>query len=360
MAARDKYSVTALFLLLIAEISVIAAMRISDNLWLWIVSVVAAIAILIIAAIGNKNNLEFKPKSGVASNLLANAITPRAISAFYLLFFVVHIGWISDSTLNLFLPKEYTEWVEVIVSFFAGIIGLFFLVVFFPRSEDMEGKNKIIVSGMSIPSVHYISPDKNPTDKDRYLKLNLRPLVRMLQLLPKDEIQCTLLILMSDGLKGGLKGNFPKVYKLITGKDSEIKYKCETKRDIEIMAEVLIKACAKREFPDRGELIDNLKIQWTEYCDYDDFDSCFKTLNKEINSFSGKDNSFIFNMTPGTTLIGGVITLLAMDPQRSLYYYRQSEAIVDDKDRLLPVVKDYESIRNVLSGTLENIRRKES
>ena len=109
MAARDKYSVTALFLLLIAEISVIAAMRISDNLWLWIVSVVAAIAILIIAAIGNKNNLEFKPKSGVASNLLANAITPRAISAFYLLFFVVHIGWISDSTLNLFLPKEYMK-----------------------------------------------------------------------------------------------------------------------------------------------------------------------------------------------------------------------------------------------------------
>lgn len=53
-------------------------------------------------------------------------------------------------------------------------------------------------------------------------------------------------------------------------------------------------------------------------------------------------------MTPGTTLIGGVITLLAMDPQRSLYYYRQSETIVDDKDRLLPVDKDYESIRNVL------------
>ena len=360
MTERDKYSVIALLLILTAEISVIAAMRISDTLWLWMVAAVAAFAILIIAVIGNKNNLDFKPKSGVASNLLANAITPRAISAFFLLFFVVHIGWISDSTLNLFLPKEYTEWAEVIVSFIAGVIGLFFLVAFFPRSEDMQGKNKIIVSGMSIPSVPYISPDKNPTDKDRYLKLNLRPLVRMLQLLPDDEKHCTLLILMSDGLDGSLKANFPKVYKLITGKEYEKKIKCETKREIEFLAEVLIKACAKREFPDKGELIDNLIIEWTEFCDYDDFDSCFKNLNKVIKNLPGKDNSLIFNMTPGTTLIGGVITLLAMDPQRSLYYYRQSETIADDKDRLLPVVKDYESIRNVLSGTLENIRRKES
>lgn len=213
---------------------------------------------------------------------------------------------------------------------------------------------------MSIPSVPYISQDKNPTDEDRYLKLNLRPLVRMLQLLPSNEKQCTLLILMSDGLDGSLKTNFPKVYKLITGKEYEKKYSCETKREIEALAEVLIKECAKREFHDKGELIDNLKIRWTEYCDYDNFNSCFKILNKEINSLPGNDNSLIFNMTPGTTLIGGVITLLAMDPQRSLYYYRQSETIADDKDRLLPVVKDYESIKNVLSGTLENIRRKDS
>ena len=354
MATRDKYCVFALILISVAEVTAIAAMRSLNGLWLWIVAAVATFAILIVALIGNSNGLDFRPKSGVASNLLANAITPRTISAFYLLFFVVHIGWISDSTLNLFLPKEYTEWTEVIVSFITGSLGLLFLVVFFPRSEDASGKNKVIVSGISIPSVPYLSPE--PSEEERYRALNLRPLVRTLQLVSNDERECSLLILWSNGLDSSLPVNFSKVYKLITRKD----YDNSNTLGVKEMAEVLIRECAKREFPDKANLINNMKIRWTDSCDYDDFGTCFKTLNKEINALINKNHSLLFNMTPGTTLIGGVITLLAMDPQRSLYYYRQSKAITDDNNRLLPVVKDYESIKNLLSGTLENIRKNES
>lgn len=358
MATRDKYSIFALLFILLAEVATVAAIRLSIGWWLWIVSGIAVLAIAIVLAMGKRNGFDFRPKSGVASNLLANAITPRAISAFYLLFFVVHIGWVSDSTLNLFLPKEYTDWAEIVVSLVVGYLGLLSIIVFFPRSEDKQGKNKIIISGISIPSVPYIDPKTNPTEDEKYRSLNLRPLVRPLQLLSDDENECSMLILWSNGLDKALPVNFPKVYKLITGKD----YEGDTKDlGVKGMADLLIRECAIKEFPDKKDMISKLTIRWTkDSCDYDDFGACFSTLNNEINGLTDKDHSLIFNMTPGTALIGGVITLLAMDPQRSLYYYRQSKEITDDKDRLQPVVKDYESIRTLLSGTLENIRRKES
>lgn len=365
MTKRDKYCVWSLLLILAADIFSILALR-TGELLLWIVVVVLMIAILLIRRKGNKGNFDFKPKSVVASNLLANAIAPRAISAFYLLFFVIHIGWLTDGTLNLFLSQAYDHWGEILISFAVGSLGLYFLIVFFPKSGEKGGETKaIFISGISLPSIPYIPKDKPQDEEYKYRKLNLRPLVRMLQ--KADNSNCELHILKSDGLTDSedMHKKLSDVYKLITKKDFndsllDNSTSKETSKTIK-MTELLIRECAIREFDEKKDWLKNLKICWTkEACDYDNFNECFQAINADIMKMDDKDHSLYFNLTPGTACVGGVMTLLAMDPKRSLYYYRQKEDIdLDDDMRLVRIEKDYESLKVVFSGVLENIRKTE-
>lgn len=361
MTKRDIYCVWALLLVLTAELFSILAMRTNQPLF-WGVTLVLTIVIFIIWIRGNRGNFDFKPKSVVASNLLANAIAPRAISALYLLFFVIHIGWLTDGSLNFFLPYAYKQWDELLISFIVGSIGLFFLIVFFPKSGEKGSETKVIfISGISLPS---IPKDKPQTEEDKYKKLNLRPLVRILQM--ADNANCELLILKSDGLTDSeeMHKKLADVYKLITKKEFnnsvlDNSASKETSTTIK-MTELLIRECAKREFP-KKDWIESLKINWTkEACDYDNFNQCFQAINSDILKMDDKNHSLYFNLTPGTASVGGVMTLLAMDPKRILYYYRQKEDIaLDDEKRLVPVEKDYESLKTVFSNALDNIRKSE-
>ena len=65
-----------------------------------------------------------------------------------------------------------------------------------------------------------------------------------------------------------------------------------------------------------------------------------------------------FNLTPGTSAVGGLMTLMAIDPKRELYYYSQDENIADKK-RMIKIDKDYESLKNQFSKTLEKIQDQE-
>ena len=364
MTKRDKYCVWALLLVLAAEIFSILALRTEQPLF-WFFVGLLTIVILLFWEKGNKGNFDFKPKSVVASNLLANAIAPRAISALYLLFFVIHIGWLTDGSLNLFLPNAYKHWSEILISFAVGSAGLFFLIVFFPKSGEKKGETKaVFISGISLPSIPFIPKDKPQDDEHKYKKLNLRPLVRMLQ--KADNANCELHILKSDGLTDSedMHKKLSDVYKLITQKDFnenllDNSVGKETSKTIQ-MTELLIRECAKREFP-KKDWLNSLIITWTkEACDYDNFNQCFQAINADVLKMDDKNHSLYFNLTPGTACVGGVMTLLAMDPKRSLYYYRQKEDIdLDDEKRLIPIEKDYESLKVVFSGALENIRKTE-
>ena len=52
------------------------------------------------------------------------------------------------------------------------------------------------------------------------------------------------------------------------------------------------------------------------------------------------------------------MTLMAIDPKRELYYYSQDENIADKK-RMIKIDKDYESLKNQFSKTLEKIQDQE-
>ncbi len=355
MKNRDNYSVLALCMIFLAEVFAVLSMR-SDIKWLWCVSVVALVTVLYLWYDGNKNNLEFKIESVVASNLLANAIAPRTISAFYLLFFVLHIGWLTDSTFNLFLPKAYGAWNEVVASLFVGLTGTLFLIIFFPKSGGSKSGEvtNLVISGISTPFAPKGWDSKNDEEKEQaYLKSNLRPLVRILQLIcdAKNE-NCKFLILRTNCINDA---NLQDVLRLVM-KDHTASFECE---DTDDKLKLLIEEVAKREFP-KWHWLDTLheKIEFTPQCDYDDFNECYSVLSNSINQIDEKKYYLHFNITPGTSNIGGLMTLMSMDPQRKLYYYRQKEGI-DENERMKLIEKDYESLKVLFSSTLEKIQRME-
>lgn len=359
MTKRDIFCLFALLSLIIAEISTIFA-EWTDSLWPLVGLLISVISILVIWIIGNSMNLEFKTKSVVISNLLANVISPRLITVFYLLIFVVHIGWLTDGSLNLFFPDEHHSWVKIIISIACGFIGILVLVIFFPRSTEKKDNQTtmVFISGMSIPAIPYIRPDELQTDEYKYRKLNLRPLVRILQTTSDEESEkCQMLILLSNGIKQDDK---EKIRTVLLFVNESYKEEFDNKTDIEDCLKLLIKAVAEREFPNKA-WIKNIEkcISFTKPCDYDDFKSCYTTLNSSISEVDDKYHHLHFNITPGTSNIGGIMTLMAMDPKRELYYYRQNEDIIDDNDRLRRIEKDYESLKHLFSEHLENIQETE-
>ena len=120
----------------------------------------AAIAFLIIViGLAIYGNFELGIKTMVLKKLLANAIAPKRISAIFLLFFVIHLTWISDAMLNLFLPHAYPCWSEVLASIGVSVVGFYAIIVFFPTEQLNEDGNKeiVFVSGISSPAYSKLS-----------------------------------------------------------------------------------------------------------------------------------------------------------------------------------------------------------
>ena len=115
----------------------------------------------------------------------------------------------------------------------------------------------------------------------------------------------------------------------------------------------LIKYTAKLKYPGNDDFIDGLKISFMEKpCDYDQFDQCFKVVKDTVESVDNHEHLLYFNLTPGTGIVGSLMTLFAIDDNRRLYYYPQNtaNAVISEAD------KGKVPLENLLSQALENIR----
>ena len=340
---RDRYSWLILLLLVFGEAFVLWGLRSKE----WLYSgpgVFVAIAIgFILAYMGRKANHSFSIKSVILTKLLANAISPQRLGTIYLLLFVIHIGWLTNAAMSLFTPTQ--DLCDVVIAMGTCIAGMIALIFFFPIGtvQKNKGLSKVFVSGMSFISV----------PKEGYDKLNLIPLVRILQLMEKDDKPCQLIILKTNALKEYDKKNatafdlqtetFCKVMQLIMpdeiqesqiskGEESLFDFckaaeQLKNSKDVNEQVCLLIRAVAAREFPDRPWLNSLLSIKFTkESCDYNkDFEGCFSELEKEVSPKDDENHQLYFNCTPGTSTVGSVMTLFSIDGDRELYFYSQEE-----------------------------------
>lgn len=425
---KNLYSAIAIVLILLGEVFYVIGNKLNCCFtlygwkwdWGWIMyglSFVSFFALIVLGIHGVKyEKFGLSIKTMVLKKLLANAIAPKRISAFYLLFFIIHLTWISDATLNLFLPHAYPCWPEILVSFGISIFGLCALIFFFPTENLKEDKNnpRVFVSGISIPSA-----------PPEYESLNLLPLVRVLKFKDQNNsadnqnMKNIFLILRTDKLlvekdvnidltnlrellswerlynvwtflkKCDIISNanakqedvdsIDKTFKIVkeindsrkglSGDDKEAK-ETEIKHHIidfinndgnqvnlDKILKYIIRILVKTEFSEDGyvseptlnvdEEIENLKIVLTDGCDYNNFKSCQKVLQESLRSYKDDEYNIIFNITPGTSIVGALMMLFGVDPMKKACFYAQ-----DGSKKIIKIDKDYSVFNKIFKEVL--------
>ena len=355
---RDIFSWIAIFVVLVGEILALIGLRTAD--WMiwgpWTgVSVLIALAMWFI---GRYAKHRFNVKSLILTKLLANAITPRPLGVIYLLLFVIHIGWLTNAAMSLFTPADCLE--HVIIAIAVCIIGMFILICFFPEVNIPKNDDavKVFVTGISfIGSAPVV-----------YDKLNLIPLVRILQLVEESDSACKLIILLTDAFKNGNPKTDAALYNVMKLVNEQKCSEMEAEKPIKQRLELLIREVAEREFKNKPWLNSRFTIEFTAPCNYNGkFESCFKELAPLVTQMDDENHQLYFNCTPGTSTIGALMTLLAIDGDRKLYYYSQEEMppeMSEDekaifKENLLNVVdKTKIPLYSLLSQALEKFEKR--
>ena len=104
-------------------------------------------------------------------------------------------------------------------------------------------------------------------------------------------------------------------------------------------------------FPKQNVFVERLQIDFTDPCDYDDFEQCFQILDNAIKKEDNNNQLLYFNLTPGTGIVGSLMTLFSIDKDRQLFFYSQNSS-----KELLPVDKSRLPLENLLSQALEKIK----
>ena len=363
---KKFYSWAALILVLLCEFLVVANYQWNcPALWRGIIAVCILLPLLLIASLCFK--LDFSIRSAIVTKLLANAVTPSTLGTLYLFMFVIHIGWLTNAVLGWY-TVEGDESCRVWISTLVCIGGLFFLIFFFPKGSEQKVNNpqKVFISGISS-----FSTRQDDLDKMIYDKLNLLPLVKILQLARGDKVIPMMVILQTDAFKDTAAYNnaFQRVLEL-TNPDAIPKLKeCN---GVNEKLKLLIREVAKREFPewakvgphDMPSFIDKIPIEFTtEACNYSkDFEKAFSIIDEKTKELDDVNHSLYFNLTPGTGIIGSLMTLMAIDGDRHLYYYSQEPmpTLKSDEEKrtfrerqVLSVDKSKVPLQALLSQALE-------
>lgn len=333
----------------------------------------------------------------ILTKLLGNAIVPSWLGVAYLLVFVIHLGWLTDSTFNIISLGGQGLDIRYVVPLCCSVGGLACIVSFFPdpyKKKD-DGAVKVIVSGMSLMGQYQwkkLTTALESNDITGVKETSIIPLIRMLVNYNEDE-KCKLLILRSDQQT---KDVFSPV-RIVRKKDStpmemlkseistattcfassESENDCKARQtlyehygvdfptgsvssDVELkrFLTILIKMFAHFELPDKLELIKRLDVEFTTPCNYNNYPECFDTMAKAIQEYDDDAHEIAFNITPGTALVSSVMTLLAIDGDKKLYYHEQSSDKTTPSQAIQEVDKTKLPIENLLSQALEKISRR--
>lgn len=360
----NHYSWTALILVLLCEVSIVFHNQ-TDCHFAKVSAIALALAVVIMFFASRAAGLRFSPRSTIVSKLLANAIAPTRLGTSYLLTFVIHVGWATNAVLGLF-TTEGDDFLRVLDSTLVCALGLLAVVVFFPdgREDKRDDAKLVFVTGIS--SYRGAPVDDKGTEEPPYKDFNMRPLIRMLQLVDQHKdyqsLRGEILILKTTEMATAIPTPFFEGYKDLRFDIIDIheceKYGILQENSVHDKLRLIIKKLAIKEFPALKEwIIGNLDIRLTEACDYNVFAECFETLNREVQNMDNKNHRLIFNTTPGTAVVSTVMTLLSIDSDRTLYYYSQDRSIPEERisERLREVNKQGVQLESLLSQALDKL-----
>ena len=353
---KGRYSWCAIIFLLLTEVGIICLLQ---NALLLDALLACVFAIVVLVFIRKLSHQTLKPRSAIVSKLLANAISPTAIGTTYLLVFVLHIGWFSNAIHGLYTTNG-EAFCDVIHSIVVSGLGLLALIVFFPDGRQTKDTDceQVFITGISS-----FSPKVEAWPKE-YDKLNLIPLVRILQLLNDGWQRSRMVVLLTDKFKND-ENTFAVLKHVMALVNPAAADEIEKQITVQDKLALLIREVSKREFPNKASQIENMEIEFTEPCSYlENFEVAFNILENKVKELDNAKHQLYFNLTPGTGIIGSLMTLMAIDGDRDLYYYSQenmpNEAVTDEEKEafkqtlLKPVDKSRVPLQALLSQALES------
>ncbi len=369
------YSVIVLLVLIVGEVSGILGQQLECDLWF--VPIIVSVVLSFLLAIVAWKHKHLRPNSGILANLVSSTISPSWLGIAFLMVFISHFTWWMDVVIEFFKPvsDERDSWYLL---FFISSCGLVITGWFFPEGALIPKDNKIRVvffSGISLV------PSGANGRKVEYSKFNIIPIVRMLQTVFDENGQfkgkpCKLVILNSDAKENQSVGNSDYEYPVLTGiltgpnpvgssgfwkKDAEHLSIKKTSDDRTTLREEklrnIIKDAALIEFPDKKKEIEALDICFTTPCDYDLFEECYTVLDEAVRHEDEPNAQLCFNLTPGTGIVGSLMTLFSIDADRLLFYYAQfTSDYRSNHERVQEAKKEKIHLESLLSQALQKLK----
>ena len=369
------YSIIVLLVLIVGEVSGILGQQLECDLWF--VPIIVSVVLSFLLAIAAWKHKHLRPNSGILANLVSSTISPSWLGIAFLIVFISHFTWWMDVVIEFFKPvsDERDSWYLL---FFISSCGLIITGWFFPEGGLIPKDNKtrvVFFSGISLV------PSGANGRKVEYSKFNIIPIVRMLQTVFDENGQfkgkpCKLVILNSDAKENLNVGNSDYEYPVLTGiltgpnpvgssgfwnKDAEHLSIKKTSDDRTTLREEklrnIIKDAALIEFPDKKEEIEALDICFTTPCDYDLFEECYTVLDEAVRHEDEPNAQLCFNLTPGTGIVGSLMTLFSIDADRLLFYYAQfTSDYRSNHERVQEAKKEKIHLESLLSQALQKLK----
>ena len=369
------YSVIVLLVLIVGEVSGILGQQLECDFWF--VPIIVSVVLSFLLAIAAWKHKHLRPNSGILANLVSSTISPSWLGIAFLIVFISHFTWWMDVVIEFFKPvsDERDSWYLL---FFISSCGLIITGWFFPEGGLIPKDNKtrvVFFSGISLV------PSGANGRKVEYSKFNIIPIVRILQTVFDENGQfkgkpCKLVILNSDAKENLNVGNRDYEYPVLTGtsegpnpvgssgfwkKDAEHLSIKKTSDDSTTLREEklrnIIKDAALIEFPDKKEEIEALDICFTTPCDYDLFEECYTVLDEAVRHEDEPNAQLCFNLTPGTGIVGSLMTLFSIDADRLLFYYAQfTSDYRSNHERVQEAKKEKIHLESLLSQALQKLK----
>ena len=369
------YSIIVLLVLIVGEVSGILGQQLECDLWF--VPIIVSVVLSFLLAIAAWKHKHLRPNSGILANLVSSTISPSWLGIAFLIVFISHFTWWMDVVIEFFKPvsDERYSWYLL---FFISSCGLIITGWFFPEGGLIPKDNKtrvVFFSGISLV------PSGANGRKVEYSKFNIIPIVRILQTVFDENGQfkgkpSKLVILNSDAKENLNVGNSDYEYPVLTGiltgpnpvgssgfwkKDAEHLSIKKTSDDRTTLREEklrnIIKDAALIEFPDKKEEIEALDICFTTPCDYDLFEECYTVLDEAVRHEDEPNAQLCFNLTPGTGIVGSLMTLFSIDADRLLFYYAQfTSDYRSNHERVQEAKKEKIHLESLLSQALQKLK----
>lgn len=273
----------------------------------------------------------------IMKRFLNNALGLKWLSFIFILIFLVHISWLSDSCFNFFIEGKKT-WGNILVSL-AGIVCMFIIFPIQKRENKTVAKQErtLLISGIKEINAHFL---------DLFFKpFNVYPNIEKVVILLSDKVLSISNGLVDDVLLGveNEADEYKKAIKYYTTSPTELNRKVvQTKLSDFLLAKI---GCSVNGYKDR-----NVNFVFSKVVDYNNFNDCFLELKLMLKNEENNTNETIINISPGTSIVSGTMTIFAIKGKRELVYTRQDNSKLESFDIDIWTTED---LLNELWGEIE-------